>query len=139
MANGKEKAGQDLVAQLELIETRSKVLQRQQSDIARTMSELEAAARALDGMKGLAAGGELLVPLGSGVYAYGAARRTDEVLTEIGAGIFVRKSAGSARETIADRIRTLADAESKIETELARLSDLAARIYMKLQEQAQKR
>ncbi len=103
---------QMLGQRLEQINEQARVLEQR-------MLELETTRQALDDLKGLKEGNEVLIPLGSGCYTYGKTVDSKNLLCDLGAGIMINKSPQEAKgvldgkKTEIDRLSETLQGEAK--------------------------
>lgn len=122
-----QEAIQSLIYQYKLLGTQAEGLQKQGALLAENMEELEATVKALNDLKNLKSGEEIMVPLGSGSFATGSVGDVSTVLINIGAEVLVKKRLDDAIGTLEKRRSRLEDSMRRISQELSKTQlDLAA-------------
>jgi prefoldin alpha subunit len=71
--------------------------------LEQSLLEVETTRQALEGLKGVKEGNDVLVPLGSGCYTYGKASDSKKLLCDLGAGIMADKSPQEALKVIDEK------------------------------------
>ncbi len=87
----------------QLLSRRLEQINEQAKLIEQRLLELETTGQALDDLKGLKGGEEILIPMGSGCYTYGRAGDSGRLLCDVGAGVMVSKSPGEAKKILEDK------------------------------------
>lgn len=128
-----QKEVQQKLAQLQFLEEQSKGLQRQQLELAEQLSELESAKKSLEEIKKIKKGNEVMIPLGAGVWAFGSLNDTENVLTNIGADVAVKKEIPEAKKIVDEQVEAIKVINEKISAQLDRLAQNAQKIYSEVQ------
>ncbi len=104
MAEKEQEVQQKLVL-YQMLGQRLEQINEQARVLEQRMLELETTRQALEDMKGLKQGNEVLIPLGSGCYTHGKTMDSGRLLCDLGAGIMINKSPQEAK-TVLDGKKT---------------------------------
>lgn len=99
MAQNQEELQQKFVL-YQLLNQRLEEIKNQLNLVQQRLVELETTNQALADVGGIKKDTEILIPLGSGLYAYGKASNSEKMLVDIGAGVMVKKEIGDAKKKI---------------------------------------
>ncbi|MBL7160841.1 MAG: prefoldin subunit alpha [Candidatus Aenigmarchaeota archaeon] len=116
----KENKEQELQQKLmlyQLLQRQLEELQKQATMLQARFTEIEASRIALEDVDKVEKGNELLIPIGSGVYARGSAQKGD-VLVDAGAGIMTEKSPAEALGIMETKKKELEVMGSKLQQEI---------------------
>jgi len=97
---GKEQEVQQKLVLYQMLGQRLEQINEQARVLEQRMLELETTRQALDDLKGLKEGNEVLIPLGSGCYTHGKTEDSGGLLCDLGAGIMVNKSPQEAKAVL---------------------------------------
>jgi prefoldin alpha subunit len=95
-----------LAYEARLCQSQLQELQRQANSAQSAIAEVSAAAAGIKSLPQVGKEGTLM-GLGAGTFTAVSLRESDKILVEVGAGVFVEKSAGEAAETMEDRRKKL--------------------------------
>ncbi len=123
------------LTEIRLMEGSARILQSRLDIVGAAMSETQTAISTLEGVRGIADGSELLLPIGSGSFVKGKLAGSDKIIIGIGAGVCVEKTVEDSlkdlrlRNSELDRARNsvgqqLGQILGTIEDYRARLSEL---------------
>ena len=96
----KEKQMQEKYLEFQLLERQMKQVQAHLEQIEQQLAEMVFLQQSLAEMKGIPAGKELFVPIGSGIFVNAALKSNQEVLVNVGSGVVVKKSFDAAVEIL---------------------------------------
>ena len=92
---------------------------RQQAQILERQSlEAEMTSQALDNLSTLPEDNEVLLPLGSGMYAPGKTAKVKEVLVDVGANVAIKKPVPEAKAIVEARKKELEDTGERMQKDL---------------------
>ncbi len=116
-----EKEMQENVVMYKLLDNMGKDLQKQMKLVQNKLAEVEATRLAIEEIKKVKEGNEILIPVGNGVYGYGKIATAERVLVNIGANILLEKTPSEAEEFMAERREELLEASGKIERDMKKI------------------
>ena len=102
--------------QYQLLESQIGFYQEQFQTLSQLFTELSFTVSTLHGLKDASPDQEILIPIGSGVYAWGRIENKENILTLIGANIHVEKDIDAAIQIVQER-------RSKVESTLKKLTE----------------
>ena len=126
-----EEAGQ-MVIVYQLLQQRLQELTQQASLIERTYFEIETSREGLNSMKDISKG-ELLVPMGNGLYIHGKGISGDRVLVNVGSNIVVEKTQKETEAILKQRSEELQQTLGKIAAEMKNVSGQMNQIASSIQ------
>ena len=105
--------------------------------IQHRMMEIETSKIALTEMKTAKSESEILVPLGSGIYAFGRNSSSQKVLVDLGAGIIAKKTIDEATDFMEKKKKEIEDAVQILQSEANAITSKLQEIVPELQQAAQ--
>jgi prefoldin alpha subunit len=124
---------QSLVVELQYLEGLAQTLQQRISLVDAAIAELQIASSTLEGLKGEAAGAEILIPIGGGSYIKGKVGDSERLIVGVGADVAVERGVAEAIEMYSARVAELQRARSSLEQELEKVMAEAAKGRQELQ------
>jgi len=121
MIQDNQKAVQEKVMVYQILQNQLEEFLKQAEILESRMAEFEMTDAALQEMKSVGAGSELLVPLGAGCYGYGTLREKDSFMVEIGSGIVARRSHADALSMIGEKKKEIENVGEKLRAEMEKL------------------
>jgi len=128
-----------LLAVYQQYEAQAQAIVRELGLVQMTMQGLDAAVKAVDSMESAKEGQDMLVPIGSGSFAYAKLASKERVLVNVGAGITIEKNAAEAKEALTARKADVAAGSKKLSDALSRIDQEMQKIQAvlsKYEEQA---
>lgn len=128
-----------LLAVYQQYEAQAQAIVRELGLVQMTMQGLDAAVKAVDSMESATEGQDMLVPIGSGSFAYAKLASKERVLVNVGAGITIEKNASEAKEALTARKADVAAGSKKLSDALSRIDQEMQKIQAvlsKYEEQA---
>ena len=122
--NEKEQQMQEKYLEFQLLERQMKQVQGHLEQIEQQLAEMVFLQQSLVEMKGIPAGKELFVPIGSGIFVNAALKNNQEVLVNVGSGVVVKKSFDAAA-AILDKHR--AELQAVQDDRAQKMAELSAR------------
>ena len=124
---------QEKMVLYQIIHQRLEELKQHITLIQQKMVELETIKQALEDMKGVPDGKDILLPVGSGFFAPAKSVKTGKILVEIGAGVMVKKTVDEAKAFVERKKKEVEDASQHIQMEFSQLAEKANEIAAEVQ------
>lgn len=128
-----------LLAVYQQYEAQAQAIVRELGLVQMTLQGLDGAVKAVEAMETAQEGQDILMPIGSGSFAYAKLASKERVLLNVGAGITIEKNTAEAKEALTARkaevtagSKKLSDALSKIDQEMQKIQS----VLSKYEEQA---
>ncbi len=118
--------------ELQMLEQQMKQVQKQIQMIENQSIELTIAHQALESLKNIKPGTEILVPISNGVFIKAELKDNQELIVNIGSNITANKDAESAKGLIKEQIDEMKTVQEHMALELERLGRNAASIEKEL-------
>ncbi|MGO9387580.1 MAG: prefoldin subunit alpha [Methanobacterium sp.] len=115
-----------MVNELNMYQGQADVLNQQMETVKSTIADLNIASETLETIKDKK-DTETLVPIGAGSFIITEIKNTDEVIVGLGAGVAVKRSIDSAKESIKDQKTDLETLLNKMMTDLNKLTEIIVR------------
>ena len=117
-----------LLAAYQQYEAQAQALVRELQLVQMTMQGLDSAVKTVEAMESAQEGQDVLMPIGSGSFAYAKLASKERVLLNIGAGITIEKTTAEAKEALTARkaevtagSKKLSDTLTKIDQEMQKI------------------
>ena len=133
-----EEIQQSLIA-YQLMQRQMEELKQQIVLVERKFLELEASKQAIGDVSKLKEGHEVLIPLGSESYTYAKITKLENILVDVGAGIFVNKGIESAAGLIDKKKEELEKAHKEIQDQINNIASQMNVIAEKFEKDQQKK
>lgn len=127
-----ERQVQEDLARLDAYRNQLNSLLQQHQYLSASRVEHERARSTLEGLDGVAAGSELLIPVGGETYLRGAPSSSTRVLIGIGDGFVVELERAKATEVLADRLGKIQQATGEIEGQVRTLEERIQQLSQRL-------
>ncbi len=121
----------------QMLNQRLEEIKQHATMIQHKMIELETSRLALSEMKAVKTDNEILIPVGSGIYAFGKSSAPEKVLIDLGAGIVAKKSIEEAGSHIDKKKKEVEDAAQMLQGEANAITNKLQEIVPELQKAAQ--
>lgn len=108
--------------QLQMIDQQLQILQQQGQLVEKQSVELQMVEQALEEFKHVKEGGEILVPLSSGIYAKGTLQSNKGLIANVGAGVAVEKSVDGVKKMITEQREEMEKMQKEIAENLQKLA-----------------
>jgi prefoldin alpha subunit len=118
-----ERQVQEDLARLDAYRNQLNSLLQQHQYLTASRGDHERARATLEGLDGVAAGGELLVPVGGETYLRGTPSTSTKVLIGIGAGFVVELERPQVTELLAQRVGKIDQATRELEGQMQTLEE----------------
>jgi prefoldin alpha subunit len=115
-----------MVNELNMYQGQADVLNQQMETVKSTIADLNIATETLETIKDKK-DTETLVPIGAGSFIITEIKNTDEVIVGLGAGVAVKRTIDSAKESIKDQKTDLEALLNKMMTDLNKLTEIIMR------------
>lgn len=112
----KEEEFQRYASLVEYYKNQLQSLETQFSYVQATIMDYTQAKISIEKLSQAKKGTELLVPLGGGTFTYASAKETSKILTDVGAGIVIEKTAEESIQIIQKRIEELEQSQKNLST-----------------------
>lgn len=129
---------QNLVVESETLRAQNQAVQQQLIMVLNTLQELMTAKSALEELKKLAKGTDILVPLGGGAFVNAKLQETDNLLLNLGANVMANKSREDTIAAITSQVEQLDEAKDKLEEASGTIDMRLNQITIELQELVKK-
>jgi prefoldin alpha subunit len=130
---------QEEVLRLEAYRSQVGALLQQHQFLSASLADHRRARESLEGLEGIDAGTEFLIPVGGETYLRGGAEKGKPVLIGLGSGVVVEMSRPKASETLAQRIGSIERARQEVEGQVNQLEDRIQVLSQRLDSAAQGR
>ncbi|MDH7597821.1 MAG: prefoldin subunit alpha [Methanothrix sp.] len=128
-----ENQARQLIVAYQQYQAEAESLVRELGLIQMTAEGLDRAISAIGALSKAAEGQEMLVPIGSGSFAYAKLSSKDKVVVNVGGGVSMEKPAGEAMEMLRARRNAISESSKKINEALAKIEQEMARIQAALE------
>jgi len=118
-----EEQVQEEIMRLDAYRAQLNQLLQQHQYLAASRSDHQRAKESLEGLERLAAGAELLLPIGGETFVRGAPAATEKVLIGVGSGIVVELERPKVVEMLADRLLKIDQASQEMEGQIRTLDE----------------
>jgi|TARA_Y100000310_G_scaffold138289_2_gene137240 prefoldin alpha subunit len=118
--------------ELQSIEQQSQQVQEQLQTLQQQLLGLNELSDNLEEFAKLKPGSEMFSALGSGIYISAELRNTDQVITNVGAGVAVKKSIPEAKKSIEKQIVDITDVQSKVQQNMQKMAARAQELQTQL-------
>ncbi len=135
-ADVEQKVQEDLY-RLEAYRSQLNALVQQHQLLTASRQEHLRAREALEGLDRLAAGTELLIPLGADAFLRGSALPEGKVLVGIGSGVVVELDRPKVSELLAQRLQRLDQAAQELEGQIRTLDERVQMVNQRLEAMSQ--
>ena len=115
-----------MVNEINMYQGQADVLNQQMETVKSTIADLNIATETLETIKDKK-DTETLVPIGAGSFIITEIKNTDEVIVGLGAGVAVKRTIDSAKESIKDQKTDLEALLNKMMTDLNKLTEIIMR------------
>jgi prefoldin alpha subunit len=121
---GKQKVQnlQEKYIELQMLDQQMKQVQQQLRIIISQIAELDSVVIALDDLKKVKTGAEVLFPITNGIFVKGTLKENKEVSINVGSNIVVNKPIDQAKELIKRQLEEIRNLESQVRIDLQRLA-----------------
>ncbi len=123
-----------LLAAYQQYEAQAQAIVRELGLVQMTVQGLDSAVKAVEAMETAQEGQDILMPIGSGSFAYAKLASKERVLLNVGAGITIEKTTAEAKEALTTRkaevtagSKKLSDALAKIDQEMQKIQAVMAK------------
>lgn len=106
----------------------AEVIQQQAELVAKNIIELETTKVALESIREVSVDTETLIPLGSGVYAYGTLTDQSKVLVNLGMDVLANKSRSEAVVIIEGQVKKLEELQDNFTQEMNKINQTMQRL-----------
>ena len=131
-AVNKEKDIQQKMIMYQLLQKHLEELKQQAMIIERKNLELEITKQSVKDIDALKKDNEILISLGSGFYGFGEFNDLKKILVDIGSGVFIKKTVGSASDILKGKGKEIEDLNKKLQHELndvvTKMNEIAAEV-----------
>ena len=111
-------------------------LKQQMQLVEQQFIEVKSTIMSIDDLKGMGEKNEIFLPLGSGCYGKGKITESNEMLLNVGAGVFVNKEAAAAKSLLEKRVKELERAGEEIQAQMERILKQMNELGVEIQELA---
>jgi prefoldin alpha subunit len=113
-------------------------LRQQMQLVEQQFLEIKSTMMSIDDLKGMGEKNDIFLNIGSGCYGRGEITENDEILVNIGAGLFIKQKALSAKSFLDKRIKELERASKEIQEQMERIAKQMNELGFEIQEIARK-
>jgi len=135
----KDEEVQAYLLQLEEFEKNMNALAAQQDFLRKSLEEHAKAQETLKNFTQIQQEAEILIPLGAGTFIPGYVKKSEHVIINVGADIFIDTTLENAIEMLDKRIKSLTEAAQKVVQQMNAIEREAGRITNLLREEEEKR
>ncbi len=121
----------------QLLNQRLEEIKQHATIVQHKMIEFETSKNALEELKKVKADNEVLIPIGSGMYAHGKSVAQEKILVDLGAGVMAKKPLSDASVVLEKRKKELEDVVQLLQAEANAITAKLAEIVPELQKAAQ--
>lgn len=113
---------------------------KQQFDlIQQQFIEVKSTVMSIDDLRKTGEKNEIFLPLGSGCYGKGKLTDKNDIMVNVGAGIFVNKKSVEAKLFLDERVKEIEKASGEIHEQMERIVRQMNELGLQIQEMAQKK
>lgn len=133
-----EKELQNAMVLYQLLQSQFEQLKQQGALLQAKGTEVEATRMALEELKGLKEGNEVLLPLGSGIYTSAKHHKAPKLLVDVGAGTMLRKPPETALKVIEGKKKEIESLSTKLQEQMIDVVNKINALSVQLQEAMEK-
>lgn len=108
--------------ELNALDSRLKEFEQSLVLLERQITELHSCQFSLDELENIKTGNEMMAPLGSGIFVKANLAENKNVLLDVGAKTFCKKSTKEAKEVIKQKLEKALDVRNRLATEMENLA-----------------
>jgi len=113
-------------------------LKQQMQLVEQQFIEVKTTMLSIEDLKKMGKKNEIFLPIGSGCYGKGNIMENNEILVNVGAGIFIDKKAAAAKSFLEKRVEELEKASDEIQAQMERIAKQMNELGFEIQELAKK-
>ena len=119
---------------LQLLDQQMQALQKQGQMLEKQVMDMAMVEQALEDMKSVKEGDEVLIPLTSGIFAQGVLKDNKKFVVNIGANITVEKSVDEVKAIIKKQIEDMGKMQTELQDNLKKLAEEGITLQKDIQE-----
>lgn len=123
---------QEKYVEFQIIDQQIKQVQKQLQTFDAQLSELESIKDALDELKNVKKGTEILVPVSSGIFIKSELKENDELIVNVGSSVTVKKSVEQTKAMIENQLTEVGKYRGQLMETLQMLANRADEIQKEL-------
>ncbi len=109
--------------QFQILQSSMQIIREKENMLMQRLEEMDNTRHAIEDVKSVKAGSEMLVPLGSGNFIAGKISGTEKVLVGVGGGIAIKKSVDGALESLNSRMKEMESALVELRNQGVQIGD----------------
>jgi prefoldin alpha subunit len=109
--------------QFQILQSSLQIIHEKEHMLMQRLEEMDSTRHAMEDVKSVKAGSDVLVPLGSGNFIAGKISGTEKVLVGVGGGIAIKKSVDGALESLNSRMKEMESALLELRNQAAHIGD----------------